>query len=473
MTASARAPAATAGGPRPMTLAQHLAGFCRSVGWAAMPAAVRERARLHALDALGLALASHTQPYAAPSLEGIEAAGSVGACSVIGDARRLAPRDAALANGLLIHGLDYDDTHLASIVHPSVASLPAALAIGEQRDADWDEVLGAYAIGVEAAIRIGAAVKGGFHHVGFHATGIVSHFSSALVAGKLLGLSEGELSAAQGIAASTASGVQVFLEEGAWSKRLHPGWGAVAGITAAHLARSGFVAPTRPYEGRFGLFETHLHDTEVDHGAITSGLGERWHLPETAIKPYPVCHFIHGCADAAIALHQELSPHLDEIEEMVAWLPGPTLPIVAEPLEAKQNARTDYEAKFSAPFVVAKTLQLGRFGLAELTDAALADPATRALATRVVCRADPRSSFPQYFSGGVSVTLKDGRTFEHHVAINKGAGDRALAPEDITVKFLANATLHLGAQRAAEALRAVMDPSPRRARSVLHAFRPS
>jgi 2-methylcitrate dehydratase PrpD len=471
MTASG---SATEAAPPPtMTLAQHLAGFCRRAEWSAMPQAVRERARLHALDALGLALASHTQPYAAPSLDGIEAAGSTGACSVIGDARRLAPRDAALANGLLIHGLDYDDTHLASIVHPSVASLPAALAIGEQRDANWDEVLGAYAIGVEAAIRIGAAVKGGFHHVGFHATGIVSHFSSALVAGKLLDLSEGELSAAQGIAASTASGVQVFLEEGAWSKRLHPGWGAVAGITAAHLARSGFVAPTRPYEGRFGLFETHLHGTDVDRGAMVDGLGERWHLLDTAIKPYPVCHFIHGCADAAIALHAELSPHLDEIAEVIAWLPGPTLPIVAEPLEAKQHARTDYEAKFSAPFVVAKSLLLGRFGLAELTDTALADPATQALATRVVCRADPRSSFPQYFSGGVSVTLKDGRRLDHHVAVNKGAGDRALAPGDITAKFLANATLHLGAQRAAEALDAVLDSAPRMARSVVRAFRPS
>src|SRR5690606_5128382 len=104
-----------------------------------------------------------------------------------------------------------------------------------------------------------------------------------------------QLCAAQGIACSTASGVQVFLEEGAWTKRLHPGWGALAGITAAHLAQAGFAAPTRPYEGRFGLFDTHLHGAPVDTGAITEGLGQHWHLLDTAIKPYPVCHFIHGC----------------------------------------------------------------------------------------------------------------------------------------------------------------------------------
>jgi len=453
------------------TLAQHLASFALRAQWAAMPAAVQERARLHVLDTLGLALASHTQAYAAPCLAGITNAGGAGDCSVIGDERRLAPRDAALANALLMHGLDFDDTHQSSIVHPSVASLPAALAISEQIDATWDAMLGAYAIGVEAAIRIGAAVKGGFHHVGFHATGIVSHFSSALVAGRLLGLSEAQLCAAQGISASTASGVQVFLEEGAWSKRLHPGWGALAGITAAHLARAGFVAPSRPYEGRFGLFETHLRDTSIDAGAISEGLGEQWYLPDTCIKPYPVCHFIHGCADAAVVLHAELSGSLGEIDHVIAWLPEPTLPIVAEPAELKQHASTDYEAKFSAQFVVAKILLHGRLGLPELTEAGLAEPATRALAARVVCRADPHSSFPKYFSGAVTIVLKDGRTLHHHVQVNKGAGDRALTAEDITAKFLSNAALTLGEQRAREALMSIMDESPRTVRSVMHCLR--
>jgi 2-methylcitrate dehydratase PrpD len=453
------------------TLAQHLASFSLRARWAAMPPAVQQRARLHVLDAIGLALASHTQPYAAPSLAGIAAAGSAGDCSVIGDARRLAPRDAALANGLLVHGLDFDDTHQASIVHPSAASLPAALAIGEQVDASWDDTLGAYVVGVEAAIRIGAAVKGGFHHVGFHATGIVSHFSSALVAGKLLGLDEQQVCAAQGIAASTAAGVQVFLEEGAWSKRLHPGWGALAGITAAHLAQAGFIAPTRPYEGRFGLFETHLHDTAVDAGAISEGLGEHWHLPDTCIKPYPVCHFIHGCADAAVELHAELRGDLDQIEQVIAWLPEATLPIVAEPAAAKQQARTDYEAKFSAQFVVAKILLHGRLGLPELTKPALEEYATQALAARVTCRIDPQSSFPKYFSGGVTVVLKDGRTLHRHVPVNKGAGERALPPEDIIAKFHANAALTLGEQRARRAMESVMDGSARSVRSVMQTLR--
>jgi 2-methylcitrate dehydratase PrpD len=453
------------------SLAAHLAGFCRKVSWDSLPSEVQEKARLHTLDTLGLALASHAQEYAAPALAGIAAVAGPGECTVIGDERRFAPRDAALANGLLMHGLDYDDTHPASIVHPSVVGLPAALAIGEQLDAAWNDVLTSYVIGVEAAIRIGAAVQGGFHHAGFHATGIVSHFGAALAAGKLLDLDESQLVAVQGIAASTASGVQVFLEEGAWSKRLHPGWGALAGITAAHLARCGFVAPTRPYEGKFGLFESHLHGSAAAPDRITEGLGERWRLLETAIKPYPVCHFIHGCLEAAVELHGQFVA--GDVEKVIAWLPEDTLPIVAEPAQVKQHASTEYEAKFSAQFVVAKALHCGRFGLAELTPAALSDPATRNLAVKVICRADPMTQFPSYFSGGVTVVLKDGRELHRHVPINKGAGTRALSAEDIQEKFLANSTLRLNESRARGALDAIMSVRPRSVRSVMETLRAS
>ncbi len=446
-------------------LSAQLAAFCHAVTWETLPLRVQERARLHALDVLGLALASHTQDYAAPALAGITAAAGAGECTVIGTRLHLAPRDAALANGMLMHGLDYDDTHLASIVHPSVTSLPAALAIGEQRDAAWTEVLAAYAVGAEAAIRIGAAVKGGFHHAGFHATGIVAHFGAALAAGKLMGLDTQALTAAQGIAASTASGVQVFLEEGAWSKRLHPGWGALAGITAAHLARHGFVAPARPYEGRFGLFDSHLHGSAAVPEKISEGLGAHWLLPDTAIKPYPVCHFIHGCIDAALELHGSFA--IDTVEEIIAWLAADTLPIIAEPATAKQHATTDYEAKFSAPFCVAKALQYGRLGLPELTPAALADTGTKHLAAKVICKADPESRFPTAFSGGVTVTLMDGRSWYRHVPVNKGAGERELPAGDIVAKFLANAALHLGEAAARSVLDAVMDSRPQPVRTLM------
>jgi 2-methylcitrate dehydratase PrpD len=313
---------------------------------------------------------------------------------------------------------------------------------------------------MECAIRIGASVKGGFHHVGFHATGVISHFSSALVAGRLLGLDADALTRAQGIAASTAGGVQVFLEEGAWTKRLHPGWGAVAGITAATLAKNGFFGPSRAYEGRFGLFETHLqeHAAEVDLGRITAGLGRVWELPDTSIKPYPICHFIHGAAEAAVRLHGKLKPTSDSLAEVRVRIPKDTLPIVAEPVAIKTAPANDYDAKFSAQYVVATCLLKGRIGLAELEPEARNDPIVRALARRVVVEADPETGFPKYMSGGVSLVTAHGRHHDEYVPINNGSGERALDAGGIAEKFFASAELtvpHAKAVRVHDAILAL------------------
>ena len=453
--------------------ARQIARFAAGFRLADVPEAVRARAKLHILDALGLGLASNAQAYAEPTLAGAMTMsandGGGGQCSVIGRPERLGVRDAALVNGLLIHGLDFDDTHLASIIHPTATSLPAALALGELRDASGADLLAAFLAGAETAIRIGLAVDGGFHHVGYHATGVVSHFASAVTAGRLLGLDEDQITAAQGVTGSTASGIQVFLEEGAWTKRFHPGWGAVAGITAAYLVQAGFKGPTRPYEGKFGLFDTHLHEpAKLD--ALTGGLGEVWHFGETALKPYPVCHFIHGCADAAIELFPEIGGV--EITGVKAFLARPTLHIIAEPAEAKENARTEYEAKFSAQFVIAACLLKGFFGLPDLLPEALADPAVQALARKVKCLEDPDTAFPTFFSGGVEVSLADGRVLKRHIRINSGAGERAMGTEAVAAKFLASASLAIPvaqAERIHDAVLALEEVPARELMSLLRA----
>lgn len=437
------------------TPSKGIADFVERLEWGDLPVPVVDRAKILILDALGVGIASRAYPFAQASLAGAKALASPGPCSVIGETATSSPRDAALANGILVHGLDFDDTHLKSIIHASAACIPAALAMAEVYDVSGRDFLLAYAAGMEVAIRVGAAADGRFHHTGYHATAIASHFSSAMIAAKILGCTAEQMVSAQGIAASTAGGVQVFLEDGAWTKRLHPGWGAVSGITAATLAKHGFVGPKRPYEGKFGLFETHFqeHLEGVDYGLLTAGLGTHWMLAESAIKPYPICHFIHGCAEAAIDIGKEID--VADIVSVEALLPGPTMPIVAEPHAAKIDPLTDYEAKFSAQFVVATCLARGCFGLAELEHKVLRDPGLLALAAKVQCRPDPQSGFPTYFSGAVSVALKDGRKIEKRIPINLGAGERALDVEQASEKFRANAALAMPAEKA-ERVRSVV-----------------
>lgn len=424
-----------------------IAAFATRIRYEDIPVGVLERARIHILDGLGLAIASGKFPFAGPALAAAEELGT-GPCTVIGSARTASLRDAAMANGLLIHGLDYDDTHLQAIVHPTCAVLPTVLAIAEQKNLSGRDALTAFCVGMEVAIRMGAAINGGMHHTGFHATGVIAHFSSAVAAGVLMGASERQHIDAIGIAGSTASGIQVFLEEGAWTKRLHPGWAAAGGITAATLARHGFVGPTRALEGRFGLFETHLHEWKKDVVGhyLTDGFGETWMMSDTALKPYPVCHFIHGAADAALELHRQIAGA--EIETVDIYLARDTMKIVAEPIEQKRHARNEYEAKFSAPFVVAATLLKGRFGLPELTEEAIAAPDVQALSARCACHVDPDSRFPEFFSGGVRIKLRDGRELACHVPVNSGAGERKMTLDETTEKFLQNTGMAIDDDKA-------------------------
>lgn len=435
-------------------VARTLAKYVGKYDYDRIPEAVRERAKLLILDATGIALASSRYPFAHHTLSGISALAGAGNCSLIGLSQRLPVRDAILMNGALVHGLDYDDTHVEAIVHPTASAFPCALGVAEHLDASGRDLLAAYILGVEVATRIGIAADHGFHDFGYHPTGIAGHFSCALQSGWLLGLNEKSLVCAQGIAGSTAAASQQFLDEGAWNKRIHPGWAGVAGLSAAYLAHGGFFGPTESYEGRFGLFRTHLHDraNQLDYGRISAGLGEVWEVANTAVKPYPICHFIHACADAALELRKRHALTPDRIKSVRALLPQATLHIVAEPALEKQRPANEYDAKFSVQYVVATCLAHGRFGLAELTTEALADAASLTLAAKVEYAADPEATFPKYFSGGVEVMTTDGRTLRQHEPVNRGAGERALSADDISAKFMDNATLAVSRGRA-EAIR--------------------
>ncbi len=430
--------------------AAQLADFTHALRYEDIPEPVRRRAKHLILDAIGLGLAATRHDFAAPMLRGIQAFGEGGTSPVLGSAVTLTPRNAVLMNAALMHGLDYDDTHMKAIVHGTSFCAPTALACAHEAGGTGRDVITAYVAGMEGAIRLGMAVKGGFHQGGFHATGIPAHFGAALIAGKLYGLDAAQIAAAQGIAASTASAIQVFLEEGAWSKRMHPGWGGVGGITAARLAQHGFVAPSRPYEGRFGLFHSHLqeHAGDVDYALITAGLGEVWETAAMAVKPYPICHFLHGCAEAASILYRDHAPQPEDIAALRAYVAAPTLAIVTEPLDRKRRPTMDYEAKFSAQFVTAASLLRGRFGLKELEPESLADPRLLGLSERVEVLVDPDTAFPAAYSGGVEVTLRDGRILRQHVRINRGAGERVLTDAEIVEKYGDTAAIAIDASRA-------------------------
>lgn len=444
--AIAPAPAA----PTEASISQQIAVFAANLTPEAIPAEVRENAKLHVLDVCGTALAAKRFDFAQHALAGISNIAEEGNNSIIGMNVKLPMRDAVLMNGILAHGLDFDDTHPGAIVHPTASAFPCALGLAERRDASGADLLLAYILGVEIATRLGVAARGAMLPQGFHTTGIAGHFGCAVAAGKLLNLSPQRLQYAQGFAGSTASAIAEHRADGAWNKRLHPAWAGVGGITAAALASGGFIGTRKVYEGVDGIFRSHTgtHFSEVDMDAMTRRLGEEWLLGEVAIKPFPICHFLHACADAALAIHRRHKVNPDDIVRVRALLHPGTFHSIAEPAEMRRRPTSDYMAKFSVQFVLAACFVRGRFGFAELETEALNDPQILALAQKVHHEADPDSAFPKYFSGGVVVTMKDGREFVHMEKINRGAGERALSAEDISEKFFDNATLVVSKPKA-------------------------
>ena len=179
-------------------VAEELAQFAGAFSTERIPAAVTARAKHLILDAVGIALASTTYDFAHRAMTAIAGLAGSGDAAVIGLPSRLPLRDAALINGILVHGLDFDDTHSGGVIHATASVLPTVLAVGARQRASGREMLAAYVLGVEVAARLGAVAKGAFHQVGFHPTGLIGAFACTLAAGRLMGLGEKQLVMAQG-----------------------------------------------------------------------------------------------------------------------------------------------------------------------------------------------------------------------------------------------------------------------------------
>lgn len=438
------------------TIAETLGRFVERCGFDAIPEPIREKARLHLIDSIGVGLASASLDFAARAHAGLSRFGA-GEHAAIGMPGRLPLRDAVCLNGMLIHGIEYDDTSILGRIHPSAFCLPAALGAGALARASGKALLAAYVLGVECAIRIGAAAKGGFSPAGFNATGVVGGFGAVLAAGKLFGLNADQLACAQGVVYSTAAGNREFVAADAWTKRFDPGWAAIAGMTAASLAGADFVGPRTAYEGRYGFYRVYLeHEvTAQDLAFVTDGLGETWHFGALALKTLPSCYFNHPLINSTIAIVERYDLPPAQIRNITVYLPRAAIDTVCEPKAAKLAPTDMAAALFSAYYNVASAAVRRRLTLDELTPEALSDPVVQALAKKVTHVIDAETTFPRHYSGAVEIVTMDGRTYSDREDVNKGSAERPLSQAEIEAKFMENACRVLSKPRA-EALLAAL-----------------
>ena len=427
------------------TLAQLLDAFASDVKYESLPPDVRASVVSRVLDTMGVAIAAIPLETSRAVMDYSAGQGGNPQAHAFGIDTSLPAAQAAFVNGVLAHSLDYDDTHLPSILHPSASVIPASLAAGEAGGATGKEVVRAIAIGLEICVRLGMAGydrelgNSTFFERGQHATSICGAIGSAAAAAILLSAS---VTDALGIAVSFASGVIEANRTGGTVKRLHCGWAANAGVTAAELAKRGITGPPTALEGRFGFFQAFLSG-QFDASAITEGLGTSWAVPGIFFKPYPANHFTHAGIDASISLRQKgLSP--EEIEEITLHVPSATVRTIGEPIETKRAPETGYQAQFSGPYTVAAALLGGGglgLGLDDFTDELARDRKRRELSAKVKVVGDKECDdiYPDQFPAILMVRTKSGSTITEKVLANRGGPVRPLTPDELSVKFRENA----------------------------------
>ena len=447
------------------TIAQQLGKVAFQITQDGLSPELRREASRRILDVIGNSIAATNQP-ATQVVNNIVKSWAGPADSFAIGASKLPAAAAALLNGTLAHAMDFDDTHLPSVLHPSASVVPAALAVGSKLGSKPTEVLDAITFGIEVTCRLGMAGfdrklgNSVFFERGFHATSICGTLGSAVAAGMLMKLNADEITSAIGISASMGAGLLEANRTGGTVKRMHCGWAAHGGVVAAELAQAGLTGPPTVIEGRFGFMQAYCGD-QVNLDEITDGLGSTWVLPDLFFKPYPCNHFTHTGIDAARTLKAKgVTP--DQIVSIDLGVPSPVLRTIAEPRESKIKPESGYHAAFSGPFTVAAAFYrengLGLFH-EDFEDESAHDPEILALAAKVNVNASEECDaiFPFQFPAVLTAHLKDGTSMTEKVLVNRGGPKNPLTDAELALKFESNVRDSLNPDQAREVAHTIFD----------------
>jgi 2-methylcitrate dehydratase PrpD len=424
-----------------MPLAAELAAWTTRVRFDDLPADVVRATKARVLDVIGLSLAGAETAFGRSVREAAVAMSSPGPCRVLGTGDSINVTLAAFANGAFSQALEYDDTHNESIVHMSSPSVAAALALADTARISGRDLIAAVAIGNEISCRAGSVAPGQFHRRGFHPSGLFATFGVTYLAARLLGLDAEATARAAGICGSFASGILECWVDGTQTKFLHPGWSAQSGLASAFLARAGTTGPAEVFEGRWGLFATHLQDVETSphFDRLTNGLGTHWDSRNSSFKPFPAAHVLHPYISAILRLRAAHGLTAAEVEQIDCPVAAFIVPIVCEPASEKLAPASDSHGRISLQYSIAEAYVRGALGRHAYGDDSLRDPDILGLARRVRYHVDPAFPGPGRFKGAVTVTLTSGRVLAEVEDYNRGSADNPMTDAELRAKFDENA----------------------------------
>ena len=439
-------------------ITQTLARFSSELSYEDLSPEVVDWAKYLCLDFAGVTLAGSTTPSAKAAVKAIDGVGRPGPSPIIGTSQRVLPEYAAMANGTAFHSIEMDDVNNESSLHPGVVAYPTALAMGDVVTVDGKTFITAVAAGYDVMVRLGRALRPSEHYArGFHPTGTCGAFGAATVAGRILGLQGDSFAHALGIAGSQASGSMEFLAQGAWTKRLPPGWASHSGIWAGLLARAGYAGPTTIIEGRDGFLNSYSGDPDPD--SVLQGLGDEFQITRTGIKPHSCCRYKQGPIDCLLDLRNKHGLDPAEVEEVRIGVLSAGYNIICSPEEDKLNPQSVVDMQFSMPFGAAAALLYGRASLEEYAPGVAQRPEVRDMMARVRSIVDPDldGMYPRQWPAWAEVLTRDGRTLRSEITYPKGDPENALTWGEMKQKFTTLSASVISQEQQEKVIEAVED----------------
>ncbi len=407
-----------------MGATRQLADYVARTTFEQLPQEVVRESKRCVLNYLGVALGASRHQAVRLLAETVQEIGGHPQATLLGSRARSSATNAAMVNGAMSHVLDFDDTHLATVIHPTGPVLSAALPLAEWKGLDGRRLITGLALGMEAELRVGTAVYPSHYDVGWHITGTVGTFGAAAASGRLLGLDSERITHALGLAGTQASGLREMF--GSMAKSLHVGKAASNGLLSALLAEKGFTASTEVLEARRGFCS--VLASEHDLSKAVEGLGRDYLMLENGFKPYACGVVTHPTIDGVRRLRQRYGLQPAQVREIETRVH----PLVLE-LTGKKAPRTGLEGKFSIYFCAAIALIEGNARQSQFTDEKVNREDVVALRDRVRAVVEPGLGEGQAV---VTVRTLDGRELQERVEAASGTPGNPVPDEELVSKFM-------------------------------------
>jgi 2-methylcitrate dehydratase PrpD len=429
------------------TISEQIAELAVGLRYSDLPEKVSRHAENLVLDLLGSMIGSKKIESSRIATELALELDGPQESTVIGRGRKVAAPHAAFANAIQGYAFDFADDHNESNAHPSVATIPVSLAVGEKLHASGKEVIEAIALGNEVVCRLGSAFLGKTYYQGFHPSSTCGTFGATISAAKLLKLNVEQMVHAQGIAGSQVGGLMAWNTSGSYTKRLQAGHPAMVGIISALMAQKGFDGPPEIIEGQDGFMQAYSYERQYDTSLITDGLGDEWTFANSSIKVYPCCRYSAGHLDACLDIVARYAPDWRKIKHILVRSSDYTIRLLAMP--RKRDPQNVVDTQFSMPWQAAIALIDGRIDADTFSEKNIHRPDVRELMAKVdwVVDEEFERRYPEHYSCAVIVTMEDGTEYTSVVDDPKGDYRNPVTQEHIEDKFRGLAGRELDQER--------------------------